>query len=198
MRMSWLALVSVITCGASAALCTAAEPPQVRVDSVVRLDGPDALARLQVSNPRHYAKAIKIIDAATQICRVDNHFEDIPVGHGLVAPEQGQAQAKGQPQGTEQPQETASASCVWGLWMTSFPPKRELRFTLDHTIYIAVVSVPMDTKLIPTQTLGLRSTAPQGSRDGQAGGADRREQAADESQGAGKPDPQSDQTRGDR
>jgi hypothetical protein len=165
---------------------------------VVRLDDPDALAQLQISNPRHYAKAIKIIDTASQVCRVDSDFEDIPVGQGLVAPEQGQAQAKGQPQGTEQPQKEASPSCTWGLWMTSYPPKRELRFRLDHTIYITVVSVPMDTKLIPTGAMSLRSTAPQGSRDGQAGGADRREQAANESQGAGKPDPQSDQARGDR
>ncbi len=43
-----------------------------------------------------------------------------------------------------------------------------------------------------------RSAAPQGRRDGQAEGPDRREQAANESQGAGKPDSQPDQTSGDR
>jgi hypothetical protein len=161
MRTSWMALISVIACGAWATLCVAAKPTVVQVDAVVRLDSADALEKLKTSNPKHYAKAIKIIDAASQVCRIDSPWETIPVAHGLVAPAQAQAQAKGQPQGKEQPQQTASASCTWGMWMTSYPPKRELSFTLDHTMYIALVTVPMDTKLIPTMLEStLHSTPP--------------------------------------
>jgi hypothetical protein len=86
----------------------------------VYLDGPASLAQLRTSNPIHYQRALKIIDAANELCR--------PKAGEL---EYAKFAAK-------------NISCARALLKTSNPPKRQLSFRLDDTQYIALVTVTDD------------------------------------------------------
>ncbi len=86
----------------------------------VYLDGPASLAQLHASNPIHYQRALKIIDAANELCR--------PKAGEL---EYARFDAK-------------NISCARALLKTSNPPKRQLSFRLDDTQYIALVTVTDD------------------------------------------------------
>ena len=86
----------------------------------VYLDGPASLAQLRASNPIHYQRALKIIDAANELCR--------PKAGEL---EYARFDAK-------------NISCARALLKTSNPPKRQLSFRLDDTQYIALVTVTDD------------------------------------------------------
>jgi hypothetical protein len=88
--------------------------------SEVYLDGPASLAQLRTSNPIHYQRALKIIDAANELCR--------PKAGEL---EYAKFDAK-------------NISCARALLKTSNPPKRQLSFRLDDTQYIALVTVTDD------------------------------------------------------
>lgn len=88
--------------------------------SVVYLDGPNSLAELRAANPGHYVRAQKILTAANALCR----------------PTPGEAEyAKFDAKNIE---------CARSLLKTSNPPKREIRFRLDDTQYIALVTVTDD------------------------------------------------------
>ncbi len=87
---------------------------------VVRLDGPKALEQLRATNPSHYAKALKILAEANHLCR----------------PTQAQIQ-HARPEAKDE-------SCESMLLRTSNPPKREVRFSLDHTTYVALVALTDD------------------------------------------------------
>jgi hypothetical protein len=84
----------------------------------VFLNTDDALARLQQSNPRHYAIARRILAAANEICDAAK-TDVIPVKFA------------GQ-----------DVFCAQGFWLTSNPPKRHLQFQIDDTRYLALVTVP--------------------------------------------------------
>ena len=86
----------------------------------VYLDGPASLAQLRATNPIHYQRALKIIDAANELCR--------PKAGEL---EYAKFDAK-------------NISCARALLKTSNPPKRQLSFRLDDTQYIALVTVTDD------------------------------------------------------
>jgi hypothetical protein len=86
----------------------------------VYLDGPASLAKLRAANPIHYQRALKIIDAANELCR--------PKAGEL---EYARFDAK-------------HISCARALLKTSNPPKRQLSFRLDATQYIALVTVTDD------------------------------------------------------
>lgn len=86
----------------------------------VYLDGPVSLAQLRASNPIHYQRALKIIDAANELCR--------PKAGEM---EYARFDAK-------------NISCAQTLLKTSNPPKRQLSFRLDDTQYIALVTVTDD------------------------------------------------------
>ena len=88
--------------------------------AVVYLDGPASLAELRTANPLHYQRALKIIDAANELCR----------------PQPGELEfAKF---------DAKNISCARMLLRTSNPPKRQLSFQLDNTQYIALVAVTDD------------------------------------------------------
>ena len=88
--------------------------------TVVYLDGPASLAQLRTANPLHYQRALKIIDAANELCR----------------PQPGELEyAKF---------DAKNISCARMLLRTSNPPKRQLSFRLDDTQYIALVAVTDD------------------------------------------------------
>jgi hypothetical protein len=89
-------------------------------DAFIRLDGPASLAQLRATNPLHYQRALKIIDAANELCRPH-------AGETVYA----RFDAK-------------NVSCTRALLRTSNPPKRDLSFRLDNTQYIALVTVTDD------------------------------------------------------
>jgi hypothetical protein len=84
-----------------------------------RLDTADELARLQASNPRHYAEATKLMAAANVLCS--------PTA----------------PQVQEVTLDSRHLQCG-ALFKTSNPPKREIFFTLDGVDYAALVSITAD------------------------------------------------------
>jgi hypothetical protein len=92
----------------------------IAVHRVVHLDDPAALAQLRAANPRHYAQAQKILADANHLCR--------PTA-GEV--EYAQSGAK-------------DFSCIRSLLKTSNPAKREIRFRLDDTYYVALVALTDD------------------------------------------------------
>jgi hypothetical protein len=86
-------------------------------DKVVYLGGEASLEKLRTSNPNHYARAERIIAAANELCRpgpMDRYFARF---------------------------EAKSIACDGMIFKTSNPPKREIRFQLDDTRYIALVTV---------------------------------------------------------
>ena len=93
-------------------------------DGVVRLDGPAALAELRASNPTHYALATKIMAEANRLCKPTT---------GQLQHTQLEGKAHGE-----------DGACQGSFLSTSNPPKRQITFTLDHTAYIATVTVTDD------------------------------------------------------
>jgi len=90
----------------------------------VYLDGPRALDRLRETNYRHYLRAMKIMEAADELCR----------------PQRARIEyAKFDAQDIE---------CVNMLLLTSNPPKRQIHFRLDDTRYIALVVVDDDPPML--------------------------------------------------
>ena len=87
-------------------------------DGVVHLNGPADLAQLRDTNFRHYQQALKIMGAANQLCR--------PHGAGIEYTD------------------AKDVSCTEMLLRTSNPAKRELRFRLDDTTYMALVALTDD------------------------------------------------------
>jgi hypothetical protein len=122
---------------AACALATAAPPPTpappVAPDRAppkllkhVRLDSKDDLERLRSSNPHHYEIARKILEAANEICDA-RQAGPIPLKF-----------------------EAQDVGCISSMWLTSNPPKRALSFTIDDTVYSALVEVRnLGSKLIP-------------------------------------------------
>jgi hypothetical protein len=87
-------------------------------EGVVHLNGPADLAQLRQSNPAHYARAVKIIDSANELCKP--HAAEVE-----------RTKAK-------------NVSCSEMLLRTSNPAKREIEFRLDDTTYIALVAMTDD------------------------------------------------------
>lgn len=87
-------------------------------DGVVHLNGPVDLAQLRDTNFRHYQQALKIMGAANQLCRP--HAAEI------------------------EHTDAKDVSCTQMLLRTSNPAKRDLRFRLDDTTYIALVTLTDD------------------------------------------------------
>jgi|GEM_PF-2328538 len=94
-------------------------PPKhtVRLSSVV-------LEELETSNPTHHAKAVEIMAAASEGCRV---------GEPRVIPA-----------------EVAPFNCNTSFFMTSYPPKKSISFQIDDTLYLAHVTMKESlTQFIP-------------------------------------------------
>ena len=119
MRRIAFTLGVAVACVSSALAPSGVWAGEARVGAVY-LDGPASLAQLRTSNPIHYQRALKIIDAADELCR--------PKAGEL---EYAKFDAK-------------NISCAWSLLMASNPPKRQLSFRLDDTQYIALVTVTDD------------------------------------------------------
>ena len=97
-------------------------------DKVVYLDGQADLDRLRATHPTHYERAEKIMVAANELCRPE---------HGDVSYARFEAR---------------EISCSDMLLKTSNPPKRQIKFTLDDTLYIALVAITDDPpRLMPAR-----------------------------------------------
>ena len=90
--------------------------PQMVVLPTVHLNGAADLEHLRETNLYHYLRAKKILAAANEICRPR-------VKQTYLARFDG-----------------ADPHCG-SMWMTSFPPKKQLSFHLDSVYYIALVTV---------------------------------------------------------
>ena len=102
----------------SASMCRAAEPAATVVFTPpVHLNGAADLAQLRPTNPDHYARAVRLINAANRLCDPSAPQLQNTADHDI--------------------------SCAM-LLLTSNPPKRALSFTLDHTRYVAIVTVTAD------------------------------------------------------
>jgi hypothetical protein len=123
MRSTLLSLGLAVTAAALAGHTAAAAP-----DKLVHLDGAADLAQLLATNPRHYARAQRVLGAAAELCRPrpgDVSFARL---------------------------DARDVSCARMLLKTSNPPKRTISFTLDDTRYIALVVVTDDPpRLVPAR-----------------------------------------------
>jgi hypothetical protein len=127
MRKSTVLLAIGIASGPLAMTVPAAEPPTFLAAAgeapaweqlqYQRLDDADALETLQHTNPRHYAIARRILAAANEICNAGK-ADPIPVLFNAQ-----------------------NIACLRSLWMTSNPPKRQLSFRIDQTVYSALVTL---------------------------------------------------------
>jgi hypothetical protein len=119
MRKIALILVLVVVAG-STSVWAGDVLTRVWVSDVVHLDSPGALEHLRSTNPAHYAQAVKILAEANHLCR--------PAKAELL---------RAHPEANDD-------SCATMLLRASNPPKREVRFSLDHTQYVALVSITDD------------------------------------------------------
>ncbi len=102
-----------------------------------RLDDQDALDNLQATNPRHYAIARRILAAASEICDASKASPVRTLFHAKYV------------------------ACTAGFWLTSNPPKHELSFRIDETVYSALVAVALHTRIEPIPRLE-EGAVPQG------------------------------------
>jgi hypothetical protein len=108
--------LAVLVCSAS--VCWADEPADtVAFQPPIHLDSAADLEQLRKTNPDHYARAVRLMNRAAQLCE------------------------PGAPQ--LQNIDGRDISCAMSL-LTSNPPKRALSFTLDHTRYLTIVTITTD------------------------------------------------------
>ena len=116
MRISTvLFAMGIMSCSLAATAVLADQNIQLLAAKSVSLNGDDALARLQQSNPRHYAIARRILAAADEICDAAK-TDVIPVKF-----------------------DDQDVFCAKEYWLTSNPPKRFLQFQIEDTSYSALV-----------------------------------------------------------
>ena len=108
--------LAVLVCSAS--VCWAEEPADtVVLQAPVHLDSAADLEQLRKTNPDHYARAVRLMNRAGELCEPG-------------APKLQNADGR-------------DISCAM-LLLTSNPPKRQISFTLDDTHYIALVVITDD------------------------------------------------------
>ena len=132
MRRKLSSLVTAVACAAALSASGGDsvggdKVPSKALDEMVYLDAP-ALARLQATNPNHYARAQRILAAANYLCR--------PRAPDLYLSKFG----------------AQDLSCAPMLLQTSNPPQWRIGFRLDQTRYVASVVVTDDPpRLIPAR-----------------------------------------------
>ncbi|HTV80840.1 MAG TPA: hypothetical protein VMF03_21495 [Steroidobacteraceae bacterium] len=93
-------------------------PSPLRCCKSLSIDGEDDLAKLAAANPRHYAILRRIVDASSEICRAT-----APSAQFLTK------------------FDAQQLACRKALWLTSYPPKRELFVRIEDTVYFVLVVV---------------------------------------------------------
>src|SRR5262249_46654407 len=129
-RGTWFATAAVLIialCAGGSAARAEAPPAASPVAEVIELDSA-GLARLRESNPNHFARAERILSAATYLCR--------PRTGDLYLTKLG----------------VQDLSCQQMLLQTSNPPKWRIAFRLDQIRYTASVVVTDDPpRLLPAR-----------------------------------------------
>ena len=120
MRIAYRVLAWSLALACSSAVSADTAP------STVYLTGPSDLAQLRRTNPSHYAQAERILASANQLCRP---------GPGQIE----YATWQFAPKFT-----VRDLSCTTQILKTSNPPKFDVSFRLDSTLYIATVTVTDD------------------------------------------------------
>ncbi len=111
------AVLGLLSATAMTSVKAAQAPPEVPgPPRTVYLNGPADLEHLRETNLYHYLRAKKILAAANELCRPKWKPTYLARFDG------------------------ADPQCGL-MWMTSFPPKKQLRFHLDGVYYIALVTV---------------------------------------------------------
>lgn len=106
--------VALVLLSIAAAVSHAAGPGAPRV----YLDRPGALDAVERANPEHYRRITEILNLATEMpCHEEKFSRELAVKY-----------------------EATSGGCGLVL-MTSYPPKRQLSFTLGETIYMVNVTM---------------------------------------------------------
>lgn len=80
-----------------------------------------ALEELKTSNPTHYTRALKVMDEMSKPCP-EGEWQSLPIQQQRLSP----------------------SKCSAFLLQTSNPPKRQVTFVLDDTLYIANVVMKSD------------------------------------------------------
>jgi len=112
--MSFRAVIATLAVLLTAAASMAADGTAPRT---VYLYGIEDLEKLRQVNPSHYTRAQQVLAGADELC-----------GSGPAQVHYAKADAK-------------AVSCTDMLLKTSYPPKREIAFTLDDVRYVALVTV---------------------------------------------------------
>jgi hypothetical protein len=109
----------VVLLATSAAFAAEAETPAAKAapPPVVYLRGIVDLEKLRTANPNHYARAERIIAASEELCK--------------PGPDQVYFASF----------DAKDISCQGAYLLTSYPPKREIGFTLDEVRYVALITV---------------------------------------------------------
>ncbi|MGN6453107.1 MAG: hypothetical protein ACTHL7_08585 [Steroidobacteraceae bacterium] len=108
--------LAVLMCSAS--VCWAEAPADTGLLAApIHLDSAADLEQLRKTNPDHYARALRLMNRAGELCKPG-------------APKLQNADGR-------------DISCAM-LLLTSNPPKRQFSFTLDHTHYAAIVTITAD------------------------------------------------------
>ena len=106
---------------------TPEELAAVRVVTPFSLDTPGAMSALKTSNPGHYARAVAILELASEM------------------------PCEGEPRILQTQVEAARVACRPANIYTSLPAKRDVTFVLDDTLYRARVVLREREKLEPVQ-----------------------------------------------
>jgi hypothetical protein len=112
-----VSIVPLLAASILAASASAADEPAAvtQPPAVVWLRGLVDLEKLKQANPDHYARAQRIMAAADEVCQ-PGPLQAVPT----------EAKAK-------------DVRCENMLILTSYPPKRQIGFTLDDVHYVALV-----------------------------------------------------------
>jgi hypothetical protein len=118
----------IIALLAAAVFCASAVNAEVGQERrVVYLNGPEAMAELEKTNPKHYAIARQILAAGPQLCEA--------AGQRVYQATMG----------------AEEITCSSFLLRTSNPPKKQISFELEDATYIALIEVKVDASITPAR-----------------------------------------------
>jgi hypothetical protein len=107
----------IATLTAAALWVSVASAQEVRERRVVYLNGPEAMAELEKTNPKHFAIATQILASGPKLCEA------------------------GAPRVYQLHMGADEITCSNFLLRTSNPPKKQISFELEDAVYIALVVV---------------------------------------------------------
>ena len=114
----FVTLAIAVAAFSGAVLADEPAPAASKAPVVVYLNGASALADLAKTNPKHAARAERILASASELCKPGPETIDYASF------------------------QASDIHCDGAILRTSLPAKRQIAFTLDDTRYLALVTVP--------------------------------------------------------